>query len=197
MTRHARFIVALTLASGIAGAAMAETRGCSQCGGGVRRVCRPVTTTRPVEIDVWDAKEEDMAVPLASLLLRCNCGGWGGSCCATGECKLCLTGGCRACCKVRPRNRLMRKTVLQEVPVVVWVVEYVCADCAARGGAVHCTTPVPEPHFFDASATPPPPMPELTAVYASDLAQTPPANPQNRSVLDELIQTLQGSMQRK
>jgi hypothetical protein len=134
LRKYLRVLLAVALAGWLAAAALGETNCCSYCGStaSLQRTCRPIATTRPVEVTGWSADEEDLALPLAGGLVTCNCGGWGASCCASGKCELCLTGGCRACCKVRPRNRLLRKTFLQEVPVVVWVVDYVCVDCAAR-----------------------------------------------------------------
>jgi hypothetical protein len=182
----------------MSGAAVAETTCCSHCGGGnVRRVCRAIRTTKAIDVNCWDVAEEEIAVPRARGLLACNCGSAGGNCCASGTCGRCISGGCSACGKVRPRNRLMRKTFLEEVPVIVWGVEDTCADCAGHGGQVHCTTPARHPHFFDEGAPSPPPVPDLTAVFISDLGDSPSPERHKPSPLDGLLQTLQGSMQRK
>jgi len=125
---------AICLFAFVARPALGETGQCSQCGCGkqVRRVCRPLVTTRAVKVNGWGVVEEEIAVPRVARALRCNCPK-AGACCTTGRCMECLTGSCLACCKVRPRNRLMRKTYLEYVPTVVWTVEYVCGDCAATG----------------------------------------------------------------
>ena len=98
---------------------------CSRCGdeGRVYKVCRPVRTTRLVEITCWDVASEEICLPGRSTS-RCQEGDSRGS-----ECR---HGGGIACpdCKTRTRQQLMRKTFLKEVPVVVWVVEYVCGPCA-------------------------------------------------------------------
>lgn len=194
-----RLVLSLAVLGCTAGTLLAQAPRCKHCGSGagLRRVCRPISTTRPVEFDYWDAAEDEIAVPLASPLFRCDCGGWAGSCCSSGQCQLCLTGGCRACCKVRPRNRLVRKTALQEVPVVVWIVEYVCGDCAAHRTSVHPVSPTGDPHFVGSEPPPWPAEQQLSTAHVSDLTgeERPiPAPAERRSMLDELFQTLQGSM---
>lgn len=84
---------------------------CAYCGceGKVYRVCRPVCTTRLVEVPCWDTACEE----------------------------ICLPSGAKTSCdnvKIRANQKLMRKTVLKEVPVVVWVVEYVCGNCRSGTG---------------------------------------------------------------
>jgi hypothetical protein len=80
-----------------------QTACCPHCGNtsSLRAACRPVCTTRRVEVTGWDVVEEHV----------------------------CTSGVCPDNCKLRPRNRLVRKTHYQEVPVVVWTVEYECEAC--------------------------------------------------------------------
>ncbi len=109
----------------------AETRAadscCTRCGGhsGVQRVCRPILTTKRVEVTCWDGVREEFCLPQKD-----TCGEPYGL--VPGV--LHPTRG-----QIHSRNKLMRKTVIEEVPVVRWVVEYVCVGC--RSAATTATTP--------------------------------------------------------
>jgi hypothetical protein len=95
---------------------------CARCGdeGQVHKVCRPVHTTRLVEVTCWDVACEEICLP-----------GKANAACQD--------------CKTRARQKLMRKTILKEVPVVIWVVEYVCASCASGGAAQKQAISSPRP----------------------------------------------------
>lgn len=84
--------------------------GCANCGAteGLRRVCRPICTTKHVEYVVWESVCEEFCVPLSA------------SDVAEGR------------SKIRSRNKLMKKTLVAEVPVVKWVVDYVCDQCESQ-----------------------------------------------------------------
>jgi hypothetical protein len=137
-----RLAVLAVLVMSTATAALSQETCCNHCGAmaHVRSVCRPIVTTRSVEVTCWDVVEESIAVPSRYSFSSATCGLHFGACCATGTCARCASGACPRCCKVRPRNRLMRKTFLDEEPVVVWTVEYLCESCmqqwsmADRGG---------------------------------------------------------------
>ena len=98
----------------IAWSQIARAECCSSCGShaNVRAYCRPICTTRRVEVTDWDVASDPICVA----------------------------------CNVRPRNRLMRKTILREVPVVEWRVEYLCADCRPSGTNPHSISR-PMPHL--------------------------------------------------
>lgn len=135
-------VVLLGIAAEAAGA---EVRCCARCGreSGVRKVCRPIYTTRKVEVTYWDCVSEDFCLPLRG---KCdgrtgsdgagNDGAGGG--CGAGEagctsgCDSCAGGSSGPCAEIRTRNRLLRKTCVKEVPVVRWVVQYVCDGCDTR-----------------------------------------------------------------
>jgi hypothetical protein len=87
-----------------------------------------VQTTRPEEIEYWDAARELIAIPAE---LR-PCQSRAGACtwCEAELCDQCPT-GCHTAGKLRPRNRLLRKTYLEEVPTTVWTAQYACEQCAA------------------------------------------------------------------
>lgn len=199
------------LVSLLSASALGQAACCSHCGStiGLRKTCRPVPTARPVETDCWDVVEEEIAVPRPRGVLACNCGSLFGSCCSTGECGVYMSGGCQACCKVRPRNRLVRKTFLEEVPVVVWVVEYTCAKCAAGDGhgnahPVPAALPLPAistagpPPAQDVLVQPPRPHAERNAPLPTPPESVPvqisDGGPQNvrpeMSSLHELMRTL-------
>ena len=146
-------------------AALGQGACCGQCGSTthVRSVCRPVATTRSVEVTCWDVVEESVAVPSRYTLSSAKCGLHVGACCAAGTCARCTSGACPRCCKVRPRNRLMRKTFLDEEPVVVWTVEYLCEPCRQKWGMVD-----------------------------QGVGPEPPAAPATASVLEGLIRTARG-----
>ncbi|MBN1854712.1 MAG: hypothetical protein JW829_18415 [Pirellulales bacterium] len=110
----------------------ADTGCCSRCGcqGEVQRICRPICTTRREEVISWDVVRDEICLPRPS---RCiACGGISGSdaCCPACQLDPCDPGLFACGYKIRPCNKLMRKTFIREIPVIVWVVEYVCPDCA-------------------------------------------------------------------
>jgi hypothetical protein len=114
---------------------------CVKCGcqEDVRCVCRPIYTTKYIEITCWDSVCEDICLPPRS---RCEQGyansndpksppanneNW-------------TAGTCKGI-KIRSSNKLVRKTYLQPIPTVVWVVEYVCCHCR-RGNDADVSSPV-------------------------------------------------------
>ncbi|MBN2024902.1 MAG: hypothetical protein JW809_19145 [Pirellulales bacterium] len=112
---------------------------CSHCGGEthVRKVCRPVWATRLVEVVCWDVVCEEICLPGKTP-------------------RASRDGKPVACpdCKTRTRQKLVRKTVVQEVPVLVWVVEYVCVPCARGATSDDAAAPTPAlrpTRFFDRS----------------------------------------------
>ncbi|HUT13351.1 MAG TPA: hypothetical protein VMY42_22880 [Thermoguttaceae bacterium] len=150
-------------------AAVAAEHCCDQCGckSGVRKICRPIVTTRRVEVTYWDSVCDEICLPKQ---VQCPDGGCGkcGRCgvgddkCGEGGCggvqgyNSCGADPCAGCCKVRTRNRLLRKTEFREVPVVYWVVEYVCDGCGDQGMGVPEAIPLPA----EISIPPAPPLPE-------------------------------------
>ena len=134
-------LLAVVLAGSMATASAAEPC-CTHCGGigNLRVACRPVRTTKSVEVTCWDVVEEDVAVTYRYSRCTCANSGPSGACCTTGKCVLCSTGACPKCCKIRPRNRLMRKTLLNQEPAIQWTVEYVCPSCEQElHAAIHGT----------------------------------------------------------
>ncbi|MCA9149836.1 MAG: hypothetical protein KDA92_11075 [Planctomycetales bacterium] len=123
---------------------------CVSCGApaGDDWVCRPVKTMRTVESTVWDTVCEPICVPACSLPSGSST--HGANCDDAGSCDglACDDPGCSDCSKgnsltswltgarrVRMRHRLVRKTVVQCVPTVEYVVEPRCsACCGATGG---------------------------------------------------------------
>jgi hypothetical protein len=127
---------------------------CAWCGetDGVRSVCRPVWTTTTENVTCWDVTQESVAVPFGYSHGFTMCGAHEGACCPDGACGDCASGACARCCKVRPRNRLLRKTLLKETPVVVWTVEHVCQACMHRAAAAApLGQPAPQPELRAAS----------------------------------------------
>ena len=124
-------LLALALAGQTEEVRGAGTDCCPRCGcqGQLQMVCRPICTTRREEVTCWDAACEEICLPRTSAAAGC-CGQCADGCCGAGMTGPCGACACTADCKIRPRNRLMRKTFIKEVPVIVWVVEYVCAGCA-------------------------------------------------------------------
>jgi hypothetical protein len=117
------FILALFLAGIFLTAASIRAAGekcCAKCGCqcDLQCVCRPVQTTKYVEITCWDCVCEDVCLPPRT---RCK-----DSCPAGDE-----NAPCDACkgVKIRSCNKLVRKTYLKPIPTVVWVVEYLCPNC--------------------------------------------------------------------
>jgi hypothetical protein len=112
-----------------ASALFAQDQCCGKCGcrENVQCVCRPIQTTKYIEITCWDSVCEDICLPPRS---RCKEG-----------CNNCIQSNNSQAgnnisianstqgVKIRSTNKLVRKTYLQPVPTVVWVVEYVCANC--------------------------------------------------------------------
>jgi len=183
-----RTLSAAMLAVILVKVAMAAEYCCERCGckSGVRKICRPIVTTRRVEVTYWDSVCDEICLPKK---VQCP-GGACGSCgrCGTGDVK-CGDGGyggeqgfnscgadpCAGCCKVRTRNRLLRRTEFREVPVVYWVVEYVCDSCGDRRPGVPEVVPLPEPIPLpepmplpaDSALPPAPPLPEPPPVPLS------------------------------
>ena len=172
---------AVALAGILVQVAHAGQRCCARCGrqSCVVKVCRPVCTTIPVEITCWDCLREDFCVPH-----RPTCGGGHqGSCdsggcdeqsgCGKPDCGACAAG---RCAEVRTRNRLIRKTVVKQIPVVQWVVEYVCNDCCGRDGPVPEASPIAPPS--PPLGPPPAPLPR----------PMPPQKPAEAAAADEVRQ---------
>jgi len=150
-------------------AAGAAEQGCARCGGksGVRKICRPIVTTKRVEVTYWDSVCEEFCLPKK---VQCHDGGCGkcgrcgtgdhGGCGGKQDCGSCTADPCAGCCRVRTRNRLLRKTEFREIPVVYWVVEYVCDGCNDQG------VPVPEaaPPPAAIPIPPAPPLPEAAPI---------------------------------
>jgi len=127
-----KVILALFVVSGacLAGASEAA-RGavCEKCGceENVRCVCRPIYTTKYIEITCWDSVCEDVCLPPRSSCKK-GCGNCDDANCfpANGGNG---TAGTGKGIKIRSCNKLVRKTYLQPVPTVIWVVEYLCERC--------------------------------------------------------------------
>lgn len=83
---------------------------CANCGttDGLRRVCRAIRTTKHIEYTVWDSVCEEFCLPLSA------------------------SHAPEQRYQVRSRNKLMKKTLVSEVPVVKWVVDYVCDQCQSQ-----------------------------------------------------------------
>lgn len=117
-------------------------QGCTRCGRSctTQQVCRTIYTTKSVEYTEWgEVCEEARLDPKTH-------GGLCGTCdsCDSGDCS---SAGCDSfggsekgnalfgffrqlsSCETRPRARLMRKTLVKQVPVVECVVEDVCDYC--------------------------------------------------------------------
>ena len=102
--------------------------GCEKCGRqeNVQCVCRPIYTTKFIEITCWDSVCEDVCLPPRT---RCKEG-----------CPFCKdtnnspqgengTTDAGKAMKIRSCNKLVRKTYLQPIPTVVWVVDHLCPSC--------------------------------------------------------------------
>jgi hypothetical protein len=108
---------------------------CALCGStsGLRRVCRPVLAVKPTEFTVWEAACEEFCLPRRGMpLTHAQEGDAGETCGAESDGASAGADSFRRQCTVHTRNKLMRKTFVQEVPVIVWQVEYVCQDCAPQ-----------------------------------------------------------------
>lgn len=125
---------AVTLTGQVGEVRSADVDCCSRCGcsGEVRTVCRPIYTTRTEEVVCWDVVSEEICLPRKSNCAVCGSTLGSDACCGTGELGTCEIDVPNYGCKSRPRDKLMRKTFIREVPVIVWVVEYVCPGCAGR-----------------------------------------------------------------
>jgi hypothetical protein len=131
---------------------------CAQCGcqSSCRKICRLVCEGKKVDVPCWGCKCEDFCVPCRSTPGCCHCE------CVCDECKPCdpskpyaepkrffwldwLPGGA----KMYTRTKLMRKTEHVTVPSYKWVVEDLCAECAAK---------VKQPEGIDVAQLPPMPI---------------------------------------
>ena len=99
-------------------------------------------------------------------------------------------------CKLRPRNRLMRKTVRQEVPIVVWTVEYVCERCArgvASSAFAHRMEPAELSHYFSSSSAPV----QQWSGAAGERESAQPRSQAPASPLDGLIRAVRDYVERQ
>jgi hypothetical protein len=104
--------------------------GCAKCGcqENLCRVCRPIYTTKYIEITCWDSVCEDFCIPPRSRCTKDRPADYNvlddflsGKNSTTETCKD---------VKIRSSNKLVRKTYFQPVQKVVWVVEYYCRNCS-------------------------------------------------------------------
>ncbi len=105
---------------------------CARCGKtkGQQAICRPIYTTMQVEYTEWDCVPEVVGLPRRSLFpLFPPQGGKGASDIADSDACCGDTPADTVGCKVRCRNKLVRKTLVKEVPVWKYVIEYVCCQC--------------------------------------------------------------------
>jgi hypothetical protein len=102
---------------------------CAKCGNheNVQCVCRPVYTTKYIEITCWDSACENVCLPSRSRNIE-DCSAYRAILdffTPTGR----YATDVDKTPKFRTCNKLVRKTYLQPVPAVVWVEEYRCQDC--------------------------------------------------------------------
>jgi hypothetical protein len=107
---------------------------CDRCGchGPCNKVCRVVCEMKKVEVTCWEVQCEDFCAPLPNLCGRDDCADSGQGACDPPKCG-----------KVRTKKTLVKRTVTKEAPAYKCVVEYVCCDCASRGGGTPKEAPVP------------------------------------------------------
>lgn len=120
-------------------AAWAGGHTCDRCGScqDVCAVVHTVWTRVLVEEVVWDYVAEEVALPTRQCVAK-----------HAGQ-----PGGCVSC-PSRPRNKLMRKTCVREVPVAKCIVEYLCCNC--RNPAASPAAPLsPAPNTVPDSPLPP------------------------------------------
>lgn len=91
---------------------------CPQCGGCLKKVCRPVCETKEVKDIEWGVVFEEFCVPGPSQRVT-----------RVDECGRSTAQWVPACGQVRTRKKLVKKEVARQVPSVRWVVETVGCDC--------------------------------------------------------------------
>ncbi len=116
--------------------------GCqATCGG--RKVCRLVCEVKEVEVTCWACKCENFCVPGPSKV-RCKhcepaCTEPGSHCpCQTSPKpkKFIWFSWCPGCAKVKTKKRLLKRTVIKEIPTYKWVVVNYCPSCCDGCGPV-------------------------------------------------------------
>ena len=115
--------IAIFLLAVTAGRAVANGP-CDHCGCSamLSRVCRPVYTTKRVESTVWEAVCQEYCVPRHLPQPKCD----DGCTCEQPVCYECQSPGNGP----KTRNRLIQKPCVKQVPVILWVVEHRCDECA-------------------------------------------------------------------
>lgn len=127
--------------------------GCDTCATCAKPIwtCLPRCTTRAVEVTEWGVQEELICPPRCGCSLFGLCRGDCGSNCET-ECDEACDGGCQSPStglfgsKPRVRKKLMRKTLVYNVPATEFLphlVENQCSECAAgsaEGSALSAMT---------------------------------------------------------
>lgn len=134
--------------------AAAVTCDCAGCGAGCEGewICRPQLVNQPVENQIWDAVCERICVGgCGACGLTSGCAGYNeGGCDTASSCD--SPGGCcdgqirplgkwfPSLARVRTRNRLVRKTVIDPVTTLRFVAEPACSPCVNLTGHDACLT---------------------------------------------------------
>jgi hypothetical protein len=115
----------LTAASIFAG----SEKCCAKCGcqQDLQCVCRPIHTTKYIEITCWDSVCEDVCLPPRTQCKAC-CAACNDTTSQRANGEIAAADACQVV-KIRSCNKLVRKTYLQPIPTVVWIVEYLCPHC--------------------------------------------------------------------
>jgi len=157
MRDNLRFTVLMCLAVLVASAIRAHGADgcCAHCGCACscQKICRLVCEEKKVDVICWGCKCEDFCVPGHSKPGCQHCEKVCGDCEDPCDCtkphakskNFVWTEWIPGCAKILTKKKLMQKIVTKKVPSYKWVVEDLCAQCAAAREASDATPVVAAP----------------------------------------------------